>query len=237
MIRRAVVIGGGGIGTALVEELVSRRTFAEVHALSRKGSAPRLSDVVRPGRIELTDPASIAAAAARIGAGIDLVIVATGLLHNADHRPERALAQLDPEWMMRSFQVNSIGPALVLQHFAPLLAIDRRAVTAVLSARVGSISDNRLGGWYSYRASKAALNMLVRTAAIDLARTRAQALCVALHPGTVDTGMSRPFQRGVPSDRLFSPAQAAGHLLQLIETLPASASGRCFAWDGREIAP
>ena len=236
--RRAVIIGGGGIGTALVERF-AQAAFDEVHALTRAGSAapPAHAAAIRPGRIDVADPSSIAAAAAAIGGELDLVVIATGLLHDATHRPERSLAELDAAWLARSFHINAIGPALVLQHFAPLLARDRRTVIAALSARVGNISDNRIGGWYAYRASKAALNMLVRTAAIELARTRRHALCVALHPGTVDTGLSRPFQRGVAADRLFTSERAAQQLATLIDTLPIAASGRCFGWDGQEIQP
>lgn len=234
--RRAVVIGsGGGIGRALVAGLRRRGGYDAVHALSRRPSGEKEAGV-RYGRIDVSDPDSVHDAAAALDAPLDLVIVASGLLHEGNRRPERSLAELDADWLTRLFQVNAIGPALVLRHFAPLLARDRRAMFAVLSARVGSISDNRLGGWYGYRASKAALNMIVRTAAIELARSRPQALCVGLHPGTVDTPLSLPFQHGVAVERLFSPAVAAGHLLDVLERLPADASGRCFAWDGREIA-
>ena len=185
---------GGGIGAALVSRLVDARGHDEVIGMSRHAPEHVAS---RHGYIDIGDADSIAAAAAAIEGPLDLVIVATGLLHDAEHRPERSLSALDADWLARSFQVNAIGPALVLRHFAPLLAKDRRAVFAALSARVGSISDNRLGGWYAYRASKAALNMIVRTAAIELARTRPRALCVGLHPGTGGDAA----QRAVPARR------------------------------------
>ena len=137
--------------------------------------------------------------------------------------------------MAQSFAVNAIGPALLAKHFLGGLATGDKAVFAALSARVGSIEDNRLGGWYSYRATKAALHMLVRTCAIELARRNPTALCVALHPGTVDTALSRPFQSSVPDGRLFKPRQAAEHLLHVIDSLDASASGRAFAWDGQSL--
>ena len=165
------------------------------------------------------------------------MIVATGMLHDGGRGPERALRDLDPAALARLFAVNTIGPALVLKHFAPLLARDRPAVFALLSARVGSIADNRTGGWYGYRASKAALNMIVRSAAIELARSRPQSFCVGLHPGTVDTGLSRPFQARVPAARLFTPEIAARHLLEVIGRLAPGDTGRCFAWDGTEILP
>ena len=235
--RRAVVIGGGGIGSALVRRLVDDGCHDEVYALTRRPPAELEGGPVRHGRIDVADPASIAAAAGAVGGPLDLVIVATGLLHERDRRPERSLADLDADWLTRTFQVNAIGPALVLRQFAPLLATDRRAAFAVLSARVGSISDNRLGGWYGYRASKAALNMIVRTAAIELARTRPEAICVGLHPGTVDTELSRPFQRAVPPERLFTAAFAADRVLAVLSGLAPETTGRCFAWDGKPIAP
>ncbi len=236
--RRAVVIGsGGGIGAALVRRLAEIGAHDEIHALARDPGKVPSGASIRPGSIDIADDRSIAAAAASIGAPLDLVIVATGLLHEGDRRPERSLAELDPVWLARIFQINTIGPALVFRHFAPLLARDDRAVLAALSARVGSISDNRLGGWYGYRASKAALNMIVRTTAIELARSRPRALCIGLHPGTVDTGLSAPFQRGVAPDKLFTPSHSAARLLEVVDTLASADSGKCFDWDGQEIAP
>lgn len=166
----------------------------------------------------------------------ELVLVATGRLQGDGVSPERSFAALDLDALTRSFQINAAGPALVAKHVLPLFPKDRRAVFAVLSARVGSIEDNRLGGWYGYRASKAALNMLVRCLAVELARSRPLAVCVALHPGTVDTALSRPFQRSVAADKLFRPADAAERLLQVIERLTPADSGGFFAYDGQRIA-
>lgn len=232
----AVVIGaGGGIGAALVAELAGSGLYGVVHALARQPGAS--AGLVRTGAIDVTDEATIVAALGGVGAPIDLLVVATGILHEDGRMPERALRELDGATLARLFAVNTIGPALVLKHAAPLLARDRRGVIGVLSARVGSIADNRTGGWYGYRASKAALNMIVRTASIELARTRPQAVCVALHPGTVDTGLSRPFQARVPAERLFTSAYSAARLIAVLGGLNAADSGRVFAWDGREIAP
>ncbi len=232
----AVVIGAsGGIGAALVAALAMSGKFGVVHALSRAPGPP--DDAVRSGVIDVTSEDSIAVAAANIGQPIDMVIVATGVLHEAGRMPEKSLRSLDTVALARIYQVNTIGPALVLKHFAPLLARDRRSVIGVLSARVGSISDNRSGGWYGYRASKAALNMIVKCAAIEIARTRPQAMCVALHPGTVDTPLSLPFQANVPAPTLFTPALAAQQLLAVLNGLGPADSGGIFAWDGEKIDP
>jgi NAD(P)-dependent dehydrogenase (short-subunit alcohol dehydrogenase family) len=163
------------------------------------------------------------------------VIVATGLLHADGVTPERSNAALDPRQLMRLFAINAVGPALIAKHVLPLLPRGERSVFAALSARVGSIGDNRLGGWHSYRASKAALNMLIRTLAIELERTRPQAILVGLHPGTVDTELSKPFQRGVPEGRLFTPDQSAERLLAVVDGLEPEDSGGVFAWDGQRI--
>jgi NAD(P)-dependent dehydrogenase (short-subunit alcohol dehydrogenase family) len=189
--------------------------------------------------IDLEDEASIARAAqaAALDGSFDLVFVATGVLHGEGIAPEKRLGDLDRDRLLRAFSVNAVGPALVAKHFMPLLTKHGRSVFACLSARVGSISDNRSGGWYGYRASKAALNMLVRTIAIEGARSRPELVCVALHPGTVDTGLSKPFQRGVPAERLFTPAFAAERLLTVMEGLTPEDSGGCFAWDGARVSP
>ena len=196
-----VVIGAtGGLGAALAD------------ALERDGRPVRRLGRATTPALDLLDEASIAAAAAAIGPGLTggglrLVIDATGFLHDARFQPEKSLRRIDPAHLAHSFAVNATGPALLMKHFLPLLARDERAVFATLSARVGSISDNRLGGWYAYRAAKAALNQLVRTAAIELARTRPHAVCVALHPGTVATKLSEPFAKAGLEVR--SPAEAA----------------------------
>jgi NAD(P)-dependent dehydrogenase (short-subunit alcohol dehydrogenase family) len=220
-----IVIGAsGGIGAALAEHYEAQGD--RVHRLSR-----------RDGGIDLADGASIAAAAAALPfETVQRVVVATGLLHGDGLAPERSLRDLDPERLQRAFLVNAIGPALVLRHFVPLLARSGRVEVALLSARVGSIADNRLGGWYSYRASKAALNQLVRTAAIEVARSRPEAVMVALHPGTVDTDMSRPFQAGVAAERLFTPAHSAACLAGVLGRLTAADSGGFFDWKGEAIA-
>jgi len=234
---KAVVMGaGGGIGAALVRQLAGRSPAGAVLALSRR-RPPDLPEGVTWAGADLEDEASLAEAAALAAEGEapDLVIVATGRLQVAGKGPEKSWRALESEALAEAFRVNAIGPALVAKHFLPLLPRDRRAVFAALSARVGSIGDNRLGGWYGYRASKAALNQLVRTLSVELARQRPQALCVALHPGTVATGLSAPFQGGVAEDKLFTPDFAAERLLRVIDGLEPHQTGGFFAWDGEAI--
>ena len=212
----------GGIGSALAALLEERGS--PVLRLGR-GTTPRL---------DLLDEASIAACAAAAGDGLRLVIDATGFLHDDRFAPEKSLRAIDPAAMAQSFAVNATGPALLMKHFLPRLAREGRAVFATLSARVGSIADNHLGGWYSYRASKAALNQLVRTAAIELARTRKEAVCVALHPGTVETGLSGPFARTGLEEQ--SPRQSATRLLAVIEGLTPERTGTLIDHRGETIA-
>jgi NAD(P)-dependent dehydrogenase (short-subunit alcohol dehydrogenase family) len=190
-------------------------------------------------RIDLTSEASIKAAALKLArqAPFSLILITTGLLHDEHVTPEKSLRELDEASLTRLFATNAIGPALVAKHFVPLLPRHGRCMLAALSARVGSIGDNKLGGWYGYRASKAALNMLIKTIAIELGRSHPDAICVALHPGTVDTGLSKPFQKAVPPGRLFSADESATHLLKVIDELTPEMTGRCFAWDGAEIGP
>lgn len=227
----AVVIGAsGGIGAAFEAALIDEGVFDVVHGFARSRTGSQ--------HLDLEDEASIAAAAAHVAKGPPptLVIVATGLLHAGDRGPEKALRELDPTWLAKVHAVNAIGPALVAKHFLPIMPKSGRTVFAALSARVGSIADNRLGGWHGYRASKAALNMLVRNLAIEEARRNARAIIVALHPGTVDTALSRPFQGNVQPGRLFDPERAALQLLDVIEELKPSDSGNLFDFEGKEIA-
>ena len=231
--RAAVVGASGGIGSALTGMLVE--AGVAVHALARRPLETR--DGITPGRIDITDEGSIADAFAGLGDGdpLRLVIVASGLLHDAAKQPEKTMRALGADALARSFAVNAIGPALVAKHAVPLMPRDGRSVFAVISARVGSIADNRLGGWYGYRAAKAALNQLLRTLAVEVGRTRPDLIVAALHPGTVATELSAPFRGNVEAERLFTPEVAAGHLLDVISGLSAADSGGFFAWDGTSI--
>ncbi len=229
----AVVVGaGGGIGSALVEQLLNDGKVTNLHAWARKPLGLE-SRRLKTSVVDITDEASIERAARDV-TEISLVIVASGLLHSG-RSPEKSWRDLNRDQLLENFLVNAVGPALVAKHLLPLFPRDQRAVFAVLSARVASISDNRLGGWYSYRASKAALNQIVKTLSIELSRTRPGAICVGLHPGTVDTKLSKPFQSNVPAGKLFSAQRAADQLLSVIDDLEAGDTGQLFAWDGRVV--
>lgn len=227
----AVVIGvSGGVGGAVAARLRASGRFDVVHGFARSG--------VGTAHLDIEDEDTIMRAAATVAAGPPptLVFVATGVLHHGQ-APERSWRALKADHMLRDYRINAIGPALVAKHFLPLLPRDRRAVFAALSARVGSIGDNRLGGWHSYRASKAALNMILRNLAIELGRSHPLAVVAGLHPGSVDTALSAPFQGGVAPDRLFTPEESADHLLRVMADLQPADSGGVFAWDGARIVP
>ena len=234
----AVVVGSsGGIGGALVAALANDERIGNIFALSRSptdaGSAS-----VKPFPINISDEASVAAAASHCSESgpIDLVVVATGMLHKGDQlQPEKRMRDLSAEAMTEVFRVNTIAPAMIAKHFLPRMRRDGKSAFAAISARVGSIGDNRLGGWASYRASKAALNMLVKTLSIEHARTHPDGIVVALHPGTTDTALSKPFQRNVPDGKLFSPQYSAERLLHVIEGLTSEDTGGFFAWNGDPI--
>jgi NAD(P)-dependent dehydrogenase (short-subunit alcohol dehydrogenase family) len=222
----AIVFGAsGGIGSAILDALNNMGHFKKVFGFSRTSSLT----------FDLTDEASLKQAVdiSSVDGEIRLVIDATGFLHSEDQGPEKTWRELNADQMTRSFTVNAIGPALLMKHSLPKFPRSGKAVFATLSARVGSISDNHLGGWYAYRASKAALNQIVRTAAIELKRRAPDAICVAIHPGTVLTPLSAPFaKQGL---NLHTPSQAANNLLAVVEHLASTDNGGFFDWQGTPV--
>ena len=229
----ALVIGaGGGLGAALVQVL----SIPGEHGID---SVLSLGRATQPA-IDYSDEASLQNAAAWVAAQcqmqvaeLRLLIVASGFLHGAAGQPERSWAHLDADYLRQVFLVNTIGPALVMKHFLPLLPRQGRCVAGFVSAKVGSIGDNALGGWYGYRAAKAALNQLVKTAAIELKRRNPQALCVALHPGTVDTALSKPFAKA--GLKLRSPDVAAKELLSVLAGLEPQQTGSLVDYQGNTL--
>ena len=229
------IIGSGAIGTALVEYY---KNLSHVHMIHWFSSKPQVDQVkVRTYQIDYPSETSVFACLPQLKrhGHLDLVIVATGILHDDLVSPEKALKDLNEQQMAHIFQANTWVPSLMAKYFIPLMCSQKQTVFAALSARVGSISDNRLGGWYSYRASKAALNMILRNIAIEVGRIRKQMIVVGLHPGTVDSPLSEPFQARVAKDHLFSPSQSAGYLADVISQLNPEDSGYFFGWDGQRI--
>jgi NAD(P)-dependent dehydrogenase (short-subunit alcohol dehydrogenase family) len=222
---KALVIGSsGGIGQAMTGRLKADKRFKTVATLSRSADG-----------LDITDEASVAAAAREMGdthGVFDLIINATGALTIDGIGPEKTIKAISPDVMMLQFLLNAVGPALLLKHFAPLLPRQGRSVFASLSARVGSIGDNRLGGWISYRAAKAAQNQIIKTASIEIARTHPAAIVVALHPGTVATELSKTFTLG---HQTMTPQVAAERLLAVMEGLEFGQTGHFFSYDGSSI--
>lgn len=216
----ALIIGAsGGIGRAMSHALEARGW--DVTGLSRSGHG-----------LDVTDERTIARVLGPLTGPFDLIFVATGALEIDGHVPEKALSQITPEALLAQVRLNALGPALVLKHALPLLPREGRAVFAALSARVGSIGDNRLGGWHSYRAAKAALNQLIHGAAIELGRTHKAAIAVCLHPGTVATPFTEKY---AGRHKTVPPEEAAANLIAVIEGLTPTQSGGFYDWAGAEI--
>jgi len=226
-----LIIGAsGGIGSALYEHLKDHPQVALLVGTARQ---------IVPGMValDLSEEQSISSVAADLKhrAPFNLIVNATGFLHGDTTFPEKKLDDLNQNDLQAFFNINAIAPALLYRYFLPLLSKDGKAVMAHLSARVGSISDNQIGGWYGYRAAKAAQNMITKTASIEARRKFKNAILLGLHPGTVDTGLSAPFQSAVSPNKLFSAQDAAGHLLKQINKASLEQSGSCIAWDGATI--
>lgn len=241
MFQNIVVIGSSGtIGRAFITLLSSLNPGANIYAFARYETVKadgHIIDNVKYYGMDYQDEASIKASAIKTLASgpLDLVIVATGILHDGEVMPEKSLGDVSAQKLRLLFEANTILPALLIKHFSPLLNTDKPAVFALLSARVGSINDNKLGGWYAYRASKAALNMIVKNAAIEIHRKNKKAAIIGLHPGTVESPLSKPFQRHVPDGKLFTAEFSAACLIKVIDNVIPAQSGQCFAWDGKRI--
>lgn len=234
----AIIGSSGALGSEFTRQLSMLHPNATIHAFSRHGAKAFATNVLHH-LIDYSDEESIAAAAsiASKETAIDMVVVATGILHDGDIRPEKSLRELSAKKFHHLFEANTILPALIAKHFIPGLNQENRSIFAVMTARVGSISDNHLGGWYAYRASKAALNMIIKNTAIEIGRRNKQAIIVGLHPGTVDSSLSKPFQVNIPDGKLFTPDFSVKKLLEVLEKLIPEHTGQCFDWDGKEIKP
>ena len=233
-----------GIGLEMVKQLLERGGSV-VAACRRPSSAPDVGERLMIVEMDVTSEASVSRAAEEVASRhqrLDLVINAVGILHDSNMMPETALNKVSAESMLINYQTNAMGPLLVAKYFTDLLSArpkdmsDGIGVLASISARVGSISDNKLGGWYSYRASKAALNMLMTNVALENVRRKRPFACILLHPGTVDTDLSKPFQRNVPEGKLFTRDQSVAYLLGVVDGVEMADNGKFIAWDAKEIA-
>ena len=243
--KNALIVGGGqGIGLGFVRQLLAQTDTGHVYATYRRlESATELLAIDDPRlhclQMDITDESQIAAVIQAIQAQtktLDYVINSAGVLHEGEMQPEKSLRHINSEQLLRYFQVNSIGAMLLFKQVQPLLKHDARSILATISAKVGSIGDNQIGGWYGYRASKTALNMFIRTTAIEYKRTCPNTILVALHPGTTATRLSQPFQRNVPPEKLFSVDRTVSQLFTVMDGLAPTDSGEFFSWDGSKIA-
>lgn len=242
MSKAVLVVGASqGIGLEFVRQLLDRQEVDRVYATYRSANcdlfqldSPRLERLP----LDLTDETQIEQVIAKIKSetpALHYVVNCVGVLHEGEMQPEKSLRHLNADQLLKYFQINSIGAVLLAKHVQPLLKHRDRSVLATISAKVGSIGDNQIGGWYGYRASKAALNMFMKTTAIEYKRTCPNAIVVTLHPGTTDTRLSKPFQRSVPPEKLFSVDRTVRQLLAVIDQLEPSNSGEFFSWDGAKL--
>jgi NAD(P)-dependent dehydrogenase (short-subunit alcohol dehydrogenase family) len=238
--KNILIIGAtGGIGAEFVRQFLAKEGVDRVFATYRTEETDRWEDdrlTWLP--LDITEESQITAAVATMKETIDTLdcaINCVGILHDDKLQPEKSLRQIDGDRLLKYFQINSIGAILLAKHLQPLFKHQRRSILVAISAKVGSIGDNELGGWYGYRASKAALNMLWRTAAIEYKRTCPQTIVATLHPGTTDTNLSQPFQKNVPPDKLFTPTKTVSQLLAVIEALTTADSGYFFNWNGDRL--
>ncbi|MEL6580028.1 MAG: SDR family NAD(P)-dependent oxidoreductase [Cyanobacteria bacterium J06621_12] len=243
----ALIIGASqGIGLGFVRSVLKQDNLQHIFATYRNPDTAselfslknQYGDRLTCLQADVTQESQIASAVKQIQESVKqlhLVIYCVGVLHSENLAPEKSLRQIDAENLLYSFQVNSVGAVLYAKHLMPLFKKSDRSIFACVSAKVGSIGDNRLGGWYGYRASKAALNMFLKTTAIEYSRRCPKTIVVALHPGTTDTRLSQPFQKNVPPDKLFPVTKTVDLLSQVISNLKQKDSGEFFSWDGTQL--
>lgn len=230
-----VVGGSGGIGRAMVKELLSRFPLASVHATYHMSEIPRHDDRLQWHRLDLRDTENFRLLANNFD-HIDWIVNCAGYLHGAKGGPEKSIKSFDPDFLVENIKINTLPTLLLARYFAASLKRSNAPMLATVSARVGSIEDNRLGGWYSYRISKAALNMALKTLSIEWKHSHPRGCVAALHPGTNDTPLSKPFQANVAAENLFDPADTASHFVDLLARLDSGQSGKFWSWDG-DIIP
>ena len=231
-----VIFGAnGGIGNAFVKYYLNQSDTAKVYAFSRNG-LPITDDKLVDTKIDVLNETELGQGIKVLGdTKVDRIIIALGTLHTDNRKPEKQLTDIDLANLQEVFNINTFAPVLILKHIKPYINKGQPNVISILSARVGSISDNRLGGWYAYRASKAALNMLIKCTAVEFARSHKRTVIIGIHPGTVDTGLSKPFQGRLKPGQLFTPEHSVSQMAEVIENVTTEKSGLCLAYDGTVI--
>ena len=242
----ALVVGASsGIGLGFVKALLSNAHIT--HLIATYRNPDRANELLTLAQthsqlvclqLDITDESQVAGAIAQITTitpHLHIVINCVGILHDVDMQPEKSLRQINADNLIRYFQINSIGAIVLAKHLMPFFKHNTQSIFATISAKIGSIEDNRLGGWYGYRASKAALNMFLKTASIEYSRRCPKTIITLLHPGTTDTKLSAPFQRNVPPEKLFSVERTVSQLLEILDTLTPNDSGSFFSWDGSRL--
>ena len=233
----AIIGSSGAIGNAFVEHYIKDSSVEKIYSFSRSATSYS-SKKVSSFDIDIESQESIEKASSYLeGCYLDIVIIASGVLHTESFGPEKSIKDLNYKTLSKVYSVNTIGPALIGKYFLPLLNKKTKSVMAFLSARVGSISDNKTGGWYGYRASKTALNQIIKSFSIELRRTNPNAIIFGLQPGTVDSQLSKPFKRNVKEGSLFTPEYSVSYLKDIIKAASPSDSGKLISWDGKEIQP
>ena len=233
----AIIGSSGAIGRAFLDAYIADKEISNIYSISRtevESKDERITYI----NIDVTDEASVKAAASKIGENrLDKLIVATGILHTELFGPEKSIKDIKIENFVKIFSVNAFGPALIGKYFLPLMKKDKKSIAAFLSARVGSISENKLGGWYAYRASKSALNQIIKNFSIESKRTNPAGIIIGLQPGTVKSKLSEPFQKNVKKGKLLLPKDSVKSLIRVIESVMQNDSGKIFDWKGEEITP
>jgi len=233
----AIIGSSGAIGRAFLDAYIADKEISNIYSISRTEVELNDERIIHIN-IDVTDEVSVKAAASKIGENrLDKLIVATGILHTELFGPEKSIKDIKIENFVKIFSVNAFGPALIGKYFLPLMKKDKKSIAAFLSARVGSISENKLGGWYAYRASKSALNQIIKNFSIESKRTNPTGIIIGLQPGTVKSKLSEPFQKNVKKGKLLLPKDSVKSLIKVIESVMQNDSGKIFDWKGEEIAP
>jgi NAD(P)-dependent dehydrogenase (short-subunit alcohol dehydrogenase family) len=233
----AIIGSSGAIGRAFLDAYIADKEISNIYSISRTEVESNDERIIHIN-IDVTDEVSVKAAASKIGENrLDKLIVATGILHTELFGPEKSIKDIKIENFVKIFSVNAFGPALIGKYFLPLMKKDKKSIAAFLSARVGSISENKLGGWYAYRASKSALNQIIKNFSIEAKRTNPTGIIIGLQPGTVKSKLSEPFQKNVKKGKLLLPKDSVKSLIRVIENVMQNDSGKIFDWKGEEIGP